>query len=192
MDEEKTFTVKPSETATVPFTYSIDDKLPDNYYEGIVYFKTEDRTLHVPIVIQKGLPKPPKKVLEDVSITPRKFSPNGDGVDDTMTFHFKLSLGEKGLFHEESYRSRVTGVIIDILDEKGKTVLKSIYHKVLMTGEYEFVWDGRDIDGNFFLDNGRYQYKIYSVTIQSGDQLKLVEEGAKPATLQWRELHSPQ
>ena len=179
MDEEKTFTVKAGETATVPFTYNIDDKLPDNYYEGVVYFKTEDRTLHVPVVIQKGLPKPPKKVLEDVSINPRKFSPNGDGVDDTMTFHFKLSLGEKGLFHEEAYRSRVTGVIIDILDEKGKTVLKSIYHKVLMTGEYEFVWDGRDIDGNFFLDNGRYQYKIYSVTIQSGDQLKLVEEGAK-------------
>ena len=179
MDEEKTFTVKPGETTTVPFTYSIDDKLPDNYYEGIVYFKTEDRTLHVPIVIQKGLPKPPKKVLEDVSITPKKFSPNDGGVDDTITFHFKLSFGERGLFNGQPYRSRVTGVIIDILDEKGKTALKSIYHKVLMTGEYEFVWDGRDIDGNFFLDNGRYQYKIYSVTIQSGDQLKLVEEGAK-------------
>jgi len=178
-DKEESVTIKGKEEVTIPFNYKVDDKTPEGYYDGILYFKTSDRTLHIPIIIKKGIPKVPTKILDDISIDPKKISPNGDGVEDTIKFHFKLNFGEKGLFHEQAYRSRITGVIIDILDEKGTTKLGTIYKKVLMSGVYDFIWDGRDFEGKFFLSNGRYQYKIYSVTIESGDQLKLVEEGAK-------------
>lgn len=179
LDKEESVTVKGKDELTIPFKYKVDDNTPEGYHDGIIYFKTNDRTLHVPIIIKKGIPKVPTKILDDISINPKKISPNGDGVEDTITFHFKLNFGAKGLFHDQAYRSRITGVIIDILDEKGTTKLGTIYKKVLMNGVYDFVWDGRDYLGKFFLSNGRYQYKIYAVTIESGDKLQLIEEGAK-------------
>lgn len=179
LDKEETFTVNSKKETQISFKYKIDDKLADGYYDGVVNFKFDERTLHVPIIVKKGVPKVPTKILDDISIEPKKISPNGDGVEDTIKFHFKLNFGEKGLFHDQAYRSRITGVIIDVLDEKGTTKLGTIYKKVLMTGVYDFVWDGRDFEGKFFLSNGRYQYKIYCVTIQSGDKLELIEEGVK-------------
>ncbi|HRT37589.1 MAG TPA: cohesin domain-containing protein, partial [Caldisericia bacterium] len=179
LDKEEVFTVKANDELVIPFNYIVDDKTPEGYYDAVVYFRTNDRTLHIPIVIKKGIPKVPTKILDDISIEPRKISPNGDGVEDTIKFHFKLNFGEKGLFNEQAYRSRIGGVIIDVLDEKGTTKLGTIYKKVLMNGVYDFIWDGRDFEGKFFLSNGRYQYKIYCVTIESGDQLQLVEEGVK-------------
>lgn len=178
-DKEESVTIKGKEELTIPFNYKVDDNTPAGYYDGIIYFKTSDKTLHIPIIFKKGIPRVPTKILDDISIDPRKISPNGDGVEDTIKFHFKLNYGAKGLFNEQAYRSRITGVIIDVLDEKGTTKLGTIYKKVLMSGVYDFVWDGRDFEGKFFLSNGRYQYKIYCVTIESGDQLKLVEEGVK-------------
>ncbi len=179
LDKEEVYTVKANEELTIPFNYKVDDKTPEGYYDAVIYFRTNDRTLHIPIVVKKGIPKVPTKILDDISIDPRKISPNGDGIEDTIKFHFKLNFGEKGLFNEQAYRSRIGGVIIDILDEKGTTKLGTIYKKVLMNGVYDFIWDGRDFEGKFFLSNGRYQYKIYAVTIESGDQLQLVEEGVK-------------
>ncbi|MGC8943835.1 MAG: S8 family serine peptidase [Caldisericia bacterium] len=179
MDKEESFSVDGESEVTIKFKYTIDDKVLEGYYDGVIYFKLTDRTLHIPIVIKKGIPKVPTKILDDISIDPKKISPNGDGVEDTIKFHFKLNFGAKGLFHDQAYRSRITGVIIDVLDEKGTTKLGTIYKKVLMNGVYDFVWDGRDFDGKFFLSNGRYQYKIYCVTIESGDKLQLIEEGVK-------------
>ncbi|MGC9089991.1 MAG: S8 family serine peptidase [Caldisericia bacterium] len=176
MDKEESFSVDGESEVTIKFKYTIDDKVLEGYYDGVIYFKLTDRTLHIPIVIKKGIPKVPTKILDDISIDPKKISPNGDGVEDTIKFHFKLNFGAKGLFDDQAYRSRITGVIIDVLDEKGTTKLGTIYKKVLMNGVYDFVWDGRDFDGKFFLDNGNYKYKIYTVTIESGDVLKLVEE----------------
>ncbi|MBC7194213.1 MAG: S8 family serine peptidase [Caldisericia bacterium] len=179
LNKEESFTVKSGEEIKIPFKYSVDEKVSDGYYDAIIYFKLQDRTLHIPIIIKKGIPKVPTKILDEISIDPRKISPNGDGVEDTIKFHFKLNYGAKGLRNDQSYRSRITGVIIDVLDEKGTTKLGTIYKKVLMNGVYDFIWDGRDFEGKFFLSNGRYQYKIYCVTIESGDKLQLIEEGVK-------------
>ena len=178
MDEEKTFTVKAGKTIGVPFMYNIEDNLPDNYYEGVVYFKTEDRTLHVPIIIQKGLPKPPKKVLELLSVTPEKISPNGDGVDETMVFHFKLNFGELVIEEDMRYRTRYNGVEIDVLDENGNFI-KQIWGEPLMAGEYKAVWNGKDMNGKYFLENGKYKYKIYAFTVDTSDPgyLKIKQEG---------------
>ncbi|MGB9750597.1 MAG: S8 family serine peptidase, partial [Caldisericia bacterium] len=151
MDKEESFSVDGESEVTIKFKYTIDDKVLEGYYDGVIYFKLTDRTLHIPIVIKKGIPKVPTKILDDISIDPKKISPNGDGVEDTIKFHFKLNFGAKGLFHDQAYRSRITGVIIDVLDEKGTTKLGTIYKKVLMNGVYDFVWDGRDFDGKFFL-----------------------------------------
>ncbi|HQN48775.1 MAG TPA: cohesin domain-containing protein, partial [Caldisericia bacterium] len=179
LDKEEVFTVKANDELVIPFNYIVDDKTPEGYYDAVIYFRTNDRTLHIPIVIKKGIPKVPTKILDDISIEPRKISPNSDGIEDTIKFHFKLNFGEKGLFNEQAYRSRIGGVIIDILDEKGTTKIGTIYKKVLMNGVYDFIWDGRDFEGKFFLCDGRYQYKIYCIIIESGDQLQLVEEGAE-------------
>jgi len=84
-------------------------------------------------------------------LTQEKISPNGDGIEDTIKFHFKLNFGERVIFNEQAIiRSRIGGVIIDILDEKGTTKLGTIYKKVLMNGVYDFIWDGRDFEGKFF------------------------------------------
>ncbi|MCX8095831.1 MAG: S8 family serine peptidase, partial [Caldisericia bacterium] len=175
-NKEEKFSIKKGEETKISFKYKIDDKVPEGYYDGIIYFKLNDRTLHVPIIIKKGIPKVPTKVLEVISVEPKILSFEKNGVNDFITFKFKLNYGEKGLRDQRSYRSRIGGVIIDIFDDKGKTKLGTIYKKVLMNGEYEFVWDGKDYDGKYFLDNGNYKYKIYTVTIESGDTLKLVEE----------------
>jgi minor extracellular serine protease Vpr len=140
IDKEESFSVDKESELTINFKYSIDDKLSEGYYDGIIYFKLSDRTLHVPIIIKKGIPKVPTKVLEVLSVEPKILSPDGDGINDFINFKFKLNYGEKGLRDEKSYRSRVGGVIIDIFDEKETTKLGTIYKKVLMNGSYEFFW----------------------------------------------------
>jgi len=190
-DKEESVTIKGKEEVTIPFNYKVDDKTPEGYYDGILYFKTSERTLHVPIIIKKGIPKVPSKVLEILSVEPIKFSPDGDGINDTVKFKFKLNYGEKGLFHQKSYRSRIGGVIIDILDQNGRTKLGTIYKKVLMNGHYEFEWDGKDFDGKYFLDNGVYKYKIYTVTIESGETLRLVEEIALTGDIAIENISTP-
>lgn len=177
LDKEAKFSVKKGDETKILFKYKVDDKVPEGYYDGVIYFKFSDRTLHVPIIIKKGIPKVPTKVLEVISVEPKVLSFDQNSANNFISFKFKLNYGEKGLRDQKSYRSRIGGVIIDVLDQKGKTKLGTIYKKVLMNGEYEFIWNGKDYDGKYFLDNGNYKFKIFTVTIESsGVTLRLVEE----------------
>lgn len=176
MEKEEEFMVKLSDEVKIKFKYKIEDKLTEGYYDAIINFIFEDRDLHVPIIIKKGAPKVPTKALEVISVEPNVISPDQDGINDFIKFKFKLNYGERGLRNQKSYRSRIGGVIIDVLDDTEMQRLGTIYRKVLLNGVYEFIWDGKDFEGKAFLDSGNYKYKLYTVTIEAGNTLRLIEE----------------
>ena len=75
-------------------------------------------------------------LVQAVEVEPRVVTPNGDGVNDEMGFHFQVV--------------KVDGaspVEVFIHDMRGRRVRRLVEHRPTSTGIYGMEWDGRDEQG---------------------------------------------
>ncbi len=79
--------------------------------------------------------------LNSVTVYPRVFSPNGDGINDVVTFVF-----------ENPENEPVSGKIFDI---SGCLIQDNLYQNSMSL----FIWDGRDNEG-IFVKGGVYIYQL--------------------------------
>lgn len=86
--------------------------------------------------------------ITDVDADPKVFSPNGDGIKDTITIYYTLS---------ESLYSRYTEVVITIGLENLAVPAKPT--PSTMKGRNSVIWDGKDGLGRY-VDDGEYTIKI--------------------------------
>ena len=158
-----TLKVPASSDGTFTYTFKVDSaKLSDGPHEGIIYFKSDSETLHIPFIIWKGDVSIPK-TLSDVSASTDTLIPGKTKMD------FNFTLGTGSLIPPTDINGRPTNsniideMQISILDESGNK-LGVIYDKaLLLVGSYTFTWDGKDISGNYFLDNGTYKWQIAAI-----------------------------
>ena len=75
-------------------------------------------------------------LLQDVTVDPAVFSPNGDGINDEASFRFKVV--------KVSDDSPVEVLIHDL---RGRLVRRLVEQRGLSTGVYAIGWDGRDDTG---------------------------------------------
>ena len=97
------------------------------------------------------------RVLSSVTATPNAISPNGDGIDDTLTAAFVLTGPGQ--------------VAVTIVAPDGSTVT-TVFAGQLGADAYTFAWDGRTADGGVALA-GHYQ-----VLVSVADALGTVTQGA--------------
>ena len=158
-----TLNVPANSDGTFTYAFKVDStKLSDGPHEGIIYFTSDSETLHIPFIIWKGDVSIPK-TLSDVSASTDTLIPGKTKMD------FNFTLGTGSLIPPTDINGRPTNsniideMQISILDEKGNK-LGVIYDKaLLLVGSYTFTWDGKDISGNYFLDNGTYKWQIAAI-----------------------------
>ncbi len=83
--------------------------------------------------------------VTDLTLSPEPFSPNGDGLDDTLTVSFRLS-GDASL-------------TVKAVDSEGNTVKTLANEQPFTAGEHTLVWDGTT-DGGEPAPDGAYTIQI--------------------------------
>ncbi len=101
-------------------------------------------------------------LIESFHLNNMKFSPDGDGENDTVIFSFKLK-----------ERAKVDLYIFNLKGELVRTIFSYNSGKYYESGENSIVWDGSDNDGNI-LNNGVYIFKFNAVSENSSDTVKTV------------------
>jgi flagellar hook assembly protein FlgD len=78
-----------------------------------------------------------KQLIRDLTVVPRAFSPNGDGINDEVRFEFSVLLvdGE-------------SPVAVQVFDLSGRLVRRLVDRHAVSSGDYSVPWDGRDAKGN--------------------------------------------
>ena len=95
-----------------------------------------------------------KRLLADLQVEPASFTPNGDGINETVGFSFNLL--------------QLTGVAplkLLIFDLSGQLV-RVVHEGAQQSGRFSFTWDGMDIDRQL-VPPGLYVYRI-SVEAEKG------------------------
>lgn len=178
LPEESKLTVPAGGEATYTFSLKFDKTLlSQGQHEGVVYFKSQDETLHVPFIVWNGDVEIPK-ILSDVNTSADTITPG----KTTIGFNFTLGTGSIIPPPEPKDRATNSNIIdemqIRILDTNGNQ-LGLIYDKaLLLIGAYTFNWDGKDISGNYFLDNGTYKYQIAAVESNGSENAPIIDDAA--------------
>lgn len=100
--------------------------------------------------------KTPDLMLELVDLSPRRFSPDGDGKRDTMTLRFFVRVDEPG-------------ARIEIINTNGGAVVKTLDADRTLNANVTvaYVWDGTR-DGGRRMHNGNFRLKV---TLPSHDRV---------------------
>ncbi len=96
--------------------------------------------------------------ITDLRISPNPFSPNGDGIDDVLNIHFKLS-GDAVLN-------------ITVTDSQNQVVKTLATEQPFPQGEHDLTWDGVKDDGQR-AESGSYGVRI--AIVREGRQQQVVE-----------------
>jgi flagellar hook assembly protein FlgD len=145
------FSTQEQSARAISFAWSPGD-LPDGHYSLVLAARSDDRrsaTATAAFTIDR--------VLSSVAATPAAISPNGDGIDDTLTAAFALAGPGQ--------------VSVTILAPDGSTVA-TIFAGPLGAGTYSFGWDGHMADGSTAPD------AHYQVLVSVADALGTVTQTA--------------
>jgi flagellar hook assembly protein FlgD len=135
---ETLFGAQRQSARAISFAWSPGD-LPDGHYTIVLAAQSDDgrsETATAAFTVDR--------ILSSVTATPAAISPNGDGIDDTLTAAFALAGPGQ--------------VSVTILAPDGSTVT-GIFAGQLGAGTYSFGWDGRLADGSTAPD-GHYQVLV--------------------------------
>jgi minor extracellular serine protease Vpr len=140
---EKSFTVY----------FKADDKIQGEVY-GFIYLKGESTTLHIPFVYLPLLKE--RHYIENVF-------QSGDTLtaDNNIEISFTVGLGIEDGISQKPYReNNAGGIRVDIYDTNGNFIDTIFDESSIYIGDYSVNLNGRDIFANYFLDDGKYYYKI--------------------------------
>ena len=87
------------------------------------------------------------RLLTDLRVEPRTFTPNGDGVNDRVNFDFNLL-----------QLTNEAPLTVSVFDLSGR-LLRVVHDRGQKSGRLNFSWDGRDDDGQL-VPPGIYLYRI--------------------------------
>ena len=155
---EKSFTV----------TFNANKNSEESAY-GFLYIDSGDTHLHIPFVYIPSFKGP--AYLENVS-------QNGDLLTENIPIriNFTVGMGTEDNSTSVPFRENIADEIkINVYDKEGK-FLDTIFDKsIAYIGDYSLIFNGRDIFGNNFLNNGKYYYKIMYLKANDDEATKAIK-----------------
>ena len=175
-------TVDKGQTKTLTITFTVDKaKLEKGSHEGVIWIESEEEKLHVPFILWNGDVDVPEK-LYGVKASSNILNPGGTQ-SNTIDFDYSLGSGSVIPPTEPNERPESSNIIDEIemrVTDLSGNALGTIYSKsLLLLGHYKFTWDGKDVYGNYFLNNGKYKWVIAAVESNNDQQNPVIEDAAK-------------
>lgn len=167
-------TVPAGGTAVVTVTTTVDlGVVANGPHEGMITMQSAGGTLHIPYIYWRNGVEVPKQLSRLQTSSEVMTIPDG-----TMMVGFNIGYGgvrpavDTG--SEPQGSSFASQVLATITSPDGVATLGTVYRRsLLLVGDHEFSWNGRDIHGNLFLTDGDYQLRT-SVMESNNDPTNLV------------------
>lgn len=152
-----TIDIAPGETVQVSVTTAVDPEIvKDGPHEGLISLQSTSGALHVPYIFWRAGVEVPEQLSGMHTSTVTLTAPYG-----TMDVGFNIGYGgvrpavETG--EEPQGSSFASQVVATVTDTDGVTTLGTVYRRsLLLVGDHGFAWNGRDVHGNLFLNDGDY------------------------------------
>ena len=179
---KKSITVPAGGSAEFSVTFDVDTKkLAKGPHEGVIYLTSKNTKLHIPFIVWNGDVEVPKK-LSNVTASSDTITPAGKESNE-ITFHFTLGSGSLIPPAERKDRPTNSNIIDEMqirVTDMDNNELGIIYEKsLLLLGDYTVTWDGRDVYGNYFLNDGTYKWVVAAVESNNDENNPSVEDAAK-------------
>ncbi len=155
-------------------------KITPGKHEGVIYFESGNTKLHVPFILWMGDVNIPKK-LSNVKASSDILEPLSKD-HNSITFNFTLGSGSIIPPTEPKDRPTNSNIIDEMqirIEDMNGNELGIIYQKsLLLVGDYSFVWNGKDIYGNYFLKDGTYKWVVAAVESNNNENNPQIEDAA--------------
>ena len=126
--------------------------------------KTTNKKLHTGICIYNFDPRvggQNNTFASNIQMDKSKFSPNGDGVDDTLEISYEVTNGSWAWYYLPplwlNYGEMLTFVALDANGEPWSVIHTEEEFEL---GPGKFVWDGKDENGNYALPDGDWTIAV--------------------------------
>jgi len=172
-------------TSTLTVTTALDaDTVASGPHEGALTLQSSNGTLHLPYIYWRGSVNVPQQ-LSGLSITSSTLAVPQGSVDVQFAIGYGGVRPAVDLGEEPQGSSFASQVVTTITDADGKS-LGTIYRRsLLLVGTHRFSWDGRDVHGNLFLNDGTYALR--TSILESNDDpanLKVTEAAYQSVPVQ--------
>lgn len=91
------------------------------------------------------------KQVDDIEMSSKYITPNGDGEDEQIEIKYEITRGQNQYFQYGNFAYFVQFYVVDQNSEEWALIH---YEPMLELGPHSFVWNGKDIDGNYVLPDG--------------------------------------
>lgn len=147
-------------------TFVIDWNLLTKYsYEGIIQV---GENLHIPFVIFRDSVLKLPEAITNISIGPKELIFSKDTITQDIKINFSLNSGAEFKSTQVSGGtdfSNYASIELFVTDEQGEFWGTIAYLSGYTIGDYEYHWDGKGIDGKYFLPKGKFfvQFRIMGI-----------------------------
>jgi minor extracellular serine protease Vpr len=162
--EKETVDVPSNQKADFKATFSIDwNLLTKNSYEGIIQVGD---SLHIPFVIFRDSVLKVPDAITNISIGPKELTFSKDDVQEQdIKIKFSLNTGSEYKTTQVAGGSdynNYANIELYVTDDQGETWGTIAYLSGYVVGDYEYHWNGKGIDGKYFLPKGNFfvQFRI--------------------------------
>ena len=149
-------------------TFNANKNTEESAY-GFLYIDSSDTHLHIPFVYTPSFKGP--AYLENVSQNDDLLTEN-----TPIRINFTVGMGTEDNSTSVPFRENIADEIkINVYDKEGK-FLDTVFDKsITYIGDYSLIFNGRDIFGNNFLNNGKYYYKIMYLKANDDEATKAIK-----------------
>ena len=172
-------------TTTLTVTTNVDaDTTTPGPHEGTLTLQSSAGTLHLPYIYWQGAVNVPEQ-LSGLAVTSSTLALPQSSADVQFAIGYGGVRPAVDLGDEPQGSSFASQVVMTVTDADGRN-LGTIYRRsLLLVGTHRFSWNGRDVHGNLFLEDGAYNLR--TSILESNDDpadLKVTEAAYQSVPIQ--------